>query len=203
MLNSLVQSAVSATLSANQKPSPVQVIQALLDAEKTVKKTKPCYTFAQLIGTWRLYFVTGTQKKRHQPGITLGNGKYLPRWLNITLRYALIDQNTLSPDQGQVENCVQFAAIQLILSGPIKFLSQKSLLVFDFTRMTVKWGQINFYSGYIRGGKKAEESFYLDNVSKQAFFAYFIIETTAIAARGKGGGLALWGRVEEDEEQVN
>jgi len=50
------------------------------------------------------------------------------------------------------------------------------------------------YKGYIRGGEAKEKTFYDESVGKQAFFTYFIVENEIIAARGRGGGLALWSR---------
>ena len=44
---------------------------------------------------------------------------------------------------------------------------------------------------------RKEESFYTDKISHQAFFAYFYLSEGAIAARGRGGGLALWSRVKD------
>ena len=53
---------------------------------------------------------------------------------------------------------------------------------------------ITLYDGYIRGGKVSEESFFQKRIGQQAFFAYFVINPQILAARGKGGGLALWAK---------
>jgi hypothetical protein len=37
-----------------------------------------------------------------------------------------------------------------------------------------------------------------DKISKQAFFTYFYVSEEAMAARGKGGGIALWSRVKNN-----
>ena len=58
--------------------------------------------------------------------------------------------------------------------------------------MRLSLSGLNLYQGFIRGGKDREESFYQQTLKQQAFFTYFLIEDNYIAARGKGGGLALW-----------
>jgi hypothetical protein len=68
------------------------------------------------------------------------------------------------------------------------------LLAFDFTQLRVQILGMTLYNGYIRGGKASEESFYQKSIGQQAFFAYFVINPQILAARGRGGGLALWGK---------
>jgi hypothetical protein len=166
------------------------LIKTLLDIEKESKKHKETVSFERLLGTWRLQFITGTKKARDRAGIVLGAGRYLPPWLDISIAYT---RNT-EPETGTILNQVVFGALQLTVSGPAKFYPRQRILAFDFTRMTLTiWG-ISLYSGYIRGGEKSEAHFHEDSLKKQAFFAYFMIEEKAIAARGRGGGLALWVR---------
>ncbi|VEP17173.1 conserved hypothetical protein [Hyella patelloides LEGE 07179] len=188
----LQEAALSALEKTNLK-SPDEVVTALLAAEKEAKKQKFSYSFEQLIGTWRLCFITGTKKTRKRAGIVLGAGKYLPQFLKITITYKTIEDS--EPNQGRVENCVDLKFFQLSLTGPIKFLTPQNILAFDFTKMQIKLLGLTIYNGYIRAGKAKEASFYSDSIKKQAFFTYFQIQEMAIAARGRGGGLALWTRV--------
>ena len=179
---------------SNSLPSPSQVVNALLEAEKMSKKQKTHYSFPQLVGTWRLHFVTGTKKTRAKAGIVLGAGRYLPKFIKISLSYS--DRVLATPPQGTeagtVTNTVQIGGLKLALEGPIKFLPQKNILAFDFTRLSVNLFGIQLYQGYIRGGEVKEKEFYREKVGKQAFFAYFLVQDNFIAARGRGGGLALW-----------
>jgi hypothetical protein len=194
----LEQAAKSAITNLSPKPSPDELVNALLCVEKNSKRDKKSYSLKQLLGTWQLCFVTGTKKTRQRAGIVLGAGRYLPSWVKIYLSYTCDRENksieTQSYASGTVENLVELGSLKLALSGPVKFLSPKNILAFDFTRMTVRLFGIQLYQGYIRGGKNSEEKFYEENVGKQAFFAYFFVENNCIAARGRGGGLALWGR---------
>jgi hypothetical protein len=172
------------------------ICQNLLEAEKAAKKQKKRYTYDQLYGKWRLCWVTGTKRVRHRAGIALGTGRYLPRWLKIQITYTQTEETDLEATEvrGQVENLVQLGTFQISLSGLVKFLTGKNLLVFDFTRMKIGVFGLTLYDGYIRGGKKTEATFYETPIKKQAFFNYFWVDDEMIAARGKGGGLALWGR---------
>ncbi len=166
-----------------KKPNPPEIVNNLLTIEKESKKEKIKYNFEQLIGNWRLYFVTGTKKVRKQGGVILGAGKYLPNFTQINITY--------SPDF-RVENKVKFGLLELTLTGPVKFLPVTNILAFDFTQINVKfWGK-NIYSGYIRNGELKEKTFNQESIKKQAFFNYFLIQDDLISARGKGGGLAIW-----------
>ena len=183
---------------SNSKPSPDTVVAALLAAEKNAKKSKIRHAFQQLTGNWRLCFITGTKKTRQKAGIVLGAGRYIPEWVaKIQIAYSPAETVTgaaANSETGKVENSVTVGAIELALSGPTKFLPN-NILAFDFTRIAVKLLGKTVYKGYIRGGEAREAEFLSLSVAKQAFFAYFLVENEIIAARGRGGGLALWARV--------
>jgi hypothetical protein len=182
---------------SNSKPSADAVVTALLAAEKNAKKTKTRYSFEQLTGNWQLCFITGTKKTRKKAGIVLGAGRYIPQWIaKIQIAYSaeFVAEGEENSEIGKVENSVKVGSIELTLSGPTKFLPN-NILAFDFTRIVVKLLGATVYKGYIRGGEAREAEFLSLSVGKQAFFAYFLVEDGIIAARGRGGGLALWGRV--------
>ena len=173
-------------------PQPTAVVDALLTWEKKARKNKPNYTFEQLIGTWKLQFITGTKKTRQQAGIVLGAGRYLPSFVTIELTYSSEeDKANLSR---RVENSVKLGGLTLTLTGPVKFLESKNILGFDFTAIKIKLFKFQLYNGYLRHGKAKEAEFYGQKIGKQAFFSYFLITENLIAARGRGGGLALWSR---------
>jgi hypothetical protein len=186
------RAAESVATNSSQKPSQNDLVNALLQTEKTAKRDKERYSFQQLIGTWRLCFITGTKKTRQRAGIVLGSGRYLPSWVKIYLSYSPVGDGDSPEVRGNIQNLVELGSLQFSLSGPVKFLSGKNILAFDFTRLTVKLFSFKLYKGYIRGGKTSEEKFYEESVGKQAFFAYFLVQENIIAARGRGGGLALW-----------
>jgi hypothetical protein len=196
----LQKAAQAVTLPSTNQPAPQSVVEALLTCEKQAKKQPANYQFQQLIGCWQLCFITGTKKTRRRAGIVLGAGRYIPQWVKIKLSY-FPTSNTLKLSQnqdykpGQVYNSVQIGGLQLTLTGPVKLIKHK-ILAFDFTQITVKLLGRKIYEGKIRGGTDSEEEFYTQSIQKQAFFAYFLVEENIIAARGKGGGLALWGKAD-------
>lgn len=177
------------TTSSATPPAPEDVVAALLMAEKTAKQTKVRHPYPQLLGTWRLRFITGTQRSRQKAGIILGAGRFLPNWVKIHLSYSPSD---LNQEQGTVQNSVELGPLQLILSGPTQFRQNTNMLAFDFTQMKVSLSGLKLYEGYIRSGRDREVHFYEQRVKEQAFFTYFLVEDRCLAARGRGGGLALW-----------
>ncbi|MDY6805137.1 MAG: hypothetical protein SXA11_15200 [Cyanobacteriota bacterium] len=193
----LIENAAQSLITKSaSKPPAAEVLSALLEAEKAAKKDKITYQLQQLIGDWRLCFITGTKKTQNRAGVVMGAGRYLPNFVTVKLSYLPSEngEENSEAEAGRVENSVGVGLVSFALSGPVKFLPKKNILAFDFTRATVKIFGKTIYDNYVRGGKKSEESFYQKKVGQQAFFAYFLITEKAIAARGRGGGLAIWGR---------
>jgi hypothetical protein len=164
-----------------------QLIADLLRVEKAARYRPPANDFQQLLGTWQLRFVTGTQKARQRAGIVLGAGQYLPSWVKITLTYEAATDNT-----GRMINRISLAPLTLVVSGPCRFQSPRNLLVFDFTRLAITLGRLTLFQGFLGNGEEREAQFSQRAIGKQAFFVFFLLEERVIAARGKGGGLALW-----------
>ncbi len=190
---SLVKAAIDD--SKKSRPTPEALVKALVNLEKTAKKKKEPISYHKLIGQWRLWFITGTKKARKRSGIALGSGRYLPNWIKISLSYSQNNEiNLPDAEAGNVENSVQIAGLNFTLSGPTKFFPKQKLLAFDFTEIKISLGSKPIYSGNIRGGKKRSETFYEQPLKQQAFFRYFLLEEELIAARGRGGGLAIWRR---------
>jgi len=182
------------TTPSAKPPAPEAVVEALLQAEKTSKQSRVRHTYPQLLGTWRLGFITGTKRSRKRAGVILGAGRFLPSWVKIHLSYLQTESNQ---ERGTVQNSVAFGLLQLVLTGPTQFWSKTNMLAFDFTRMRVSLSGLKLYDGYIRKGQEREAQFYEQGVKEQAFFTYFLVQNNAIAARGRGGGLALWTRVSD------
>ncbi len=175
---------LAATASGSRPPSEA-LVNALLTAEKTAKQQRITYPLASLVGEWRLCFATGTRKVRQRGGIILGKGFYLPK-----LAKAQISFQT-SPSGIEIGNSVQVGSILLQLTGPAKYLDKKNLLAFDFTHLRLSLFSRTLYSGKIRSGK-TQIDFDTQPIAKLAFFSFFFVTENLIAARGRGGGLALW-----------
>lgn len=199
----LEQAAISVTEGTVKKPAASETVAALLSSEQAGKKDKSVSKFEQLIGNWRLCFISGKPNRKKAKK----SGQYLPSFIKIQLSYSPTTLDSLenpgheefTPEEftpGTIQNIVQVASVKFTISGPAKFIEKKNLLAFDFTRMKVQMFGIKLYDGYIRGGENSEAFFYQRKIRQQAFFAYFLLTEKAIAARGRGGGLALWGRLD-------
>ncbi|PHJ60262.1 hypothetical protein VF14_11500 [Nostoc linckia z18] len=172
------------------RPSAEILVQALLAAEKTAKQQRLNYGFESLLGKWRLCFATGTKKVRERGGIVLGKGLYVPKFVTIYISFnANLQQNL---DKGEIANQVELFPLLLKLTGPIQYQNKKNLLAFDFHNMLISLFGGVVYNNKIRSGKVESEDFYSQPIAKLPFFAFFIVTEDFIAARGRGGGLALW-----------
>ena len=188
---SIVEQAAIDKNSKTKLPSSSQVVNALLKLEKNPKNEQDSYCLSNLAGSWNLRFITGTKKTRQKAGIILGTGKYIPKLIKIQITYKT---ESSTANIGQVINFVKLAFCELSLTGPIRFLPQTRILAFDFTYLKISvWG-LTLYQGYIQNGVEREKLFAEKELKDQAFFKYFLIKDNFIAARGKGGGLALWTR---------
>jgi hypothetical protein len=188
-INSL-SCAATAYRAGNQLPSAEIMVNALLEAEKTAKLQKLNYPFESLNGKWRLCFATGTKKVRNRGGIILGKGWYVPRFTRIHICLNPLETKTLGT--GEIANQVQLGGILFKLTGPIKYLGKKNLLAFDFIKMQISLFDWMFVNQNISASKGEIKDFDGQAIAKLAFFAFFLVTEDMIAARGRGGGLALW-----------
>jgi hypothetical protein len=213
----IIEKAVRYVQTGTEAPATSDVVAALLVAEKHSKRLKQQsaqrYTYEELWGGWRLGFVSGTRKVRPRAGAKavkkLGNGRFTPRWAKFEITYKASEeraneervseeraseegvQSTAQP-LGIIENAVTLGPLSLRLKGPNRFWPKTNSLGFDFTALQARVGALDLYKGAVRGGAKQDELFKAQSLKDHAFFTFFIVNPNYIAARGKGGGLALW-----------
>lgn len=178
----------AAATSQSNRPAAASVVEALLQAEKFAKQQRLLYESDQLLGQWQLCFATGTRKLR-RGGIALGKGFYLPRWVQGQIGF---ERQPESADQLKISNQLRVGAVCFRVEGPAKYLHKKNLLAFDFTQMQLSLVGRTIYRGSFRGGKSQAESFEQQPIAKLPFFSFFLVTEDLIAARGRGGGLAIW-----------
>lgn len=171
------------------RPPAATVVKALLQAEKTAKREHLIYPFESLLGDWQLCFATGTRKVR-RGGIVLGKGFYVPKVAVAQLAFAANGDATLG--QGTIANQVRVNPVLLRFTGPAHYLDKKNLLAFDFTHLQLGVMSKTVYSGAVPGRKPRTQDFYSQGVGTLPFFAFFLVTGALMAARGRGGGLALW-----------
>jgi hypothetical protein len=173
-----------ATRSRNRdRPSAKVVVSALLQAERAAKQQRLVYPLESLLGVWQLYFTAPRQAKL-KSGIAQGNGFYIPQ-----LAPAQISFHAKELDRLEISNQIQFGSLLFKLTGSARYLGKKNLLAFDFTQMQLRLFNRKVYQGTFRSGTVDFEQ---QPISKLPFFAFFLVTEDYIAARGRGGGLAIW-----------
>ncbi len=190
----IIEQAVRYAQTGGEAPATGDVVAALVAAEKQCKRLKKQssqrYDYEQLLGVWRLGFVSGTRKVKPRKGAKavkkLGNGRFTPSWAKFEITYQANEEG------GIIENAVTLGPLSLRLKGPNRFWPNTNSLGFDFTALQARVGALNLYKGAVRGGPKQAELFKAQSLKDHAFFTFFILNPNYIAARGKGGGLALW-----------
>lgn len=192
-VTTLAEAAAAFRGSASSRPATSEVVNALLQAEKAAKQQRLNYSLESLLGRWRLCFVVATRKARQRGGIVLGRGFYVPKIVKAQISFnAQAPLSTQTPSPLQIGNQLQIGSLSLQLTGPAQYLGKKNLLAFDFTHMQLCLFGRALYSGNFRKGQAQAQDFYHQSIAKLPFFAFFLATEEFIAARGRGGGLAIW-----------
>lgn len=175
----------------SDRPSAKVVVNALLQAEKAAKQQRLLYPLESLLGAWQLCF-TAPRQAHLKGGMALGKGFYLPQIAPAQISFTQLSTSERSPSQLEIGNQIQFGSLLFKLTGPAQYLGKKNLLAFDFNQMQLLLFGRTVHSGGFRGGKATAKDFYNQSIAKLPFFAFFLVTDDFIAARGRGGGLALW-----------
>ena len=175
---------------SSDRPTRDAMVAALQAAEITARREKLVIPFESLVGEWRLCFATGASKNKQRGGIKLGRGYYLPKFIPASIAFT----RDLGSSTGTATNQLLVGGIQIQFTGPCRYPDKKNLLVFDFTQIQFQVFGKTVYQGKIRSGKSGEQDFEQRSIAQLPFFAFFWAGTNGIAARGRGGGLALWVR---------
>jgi hypothetical protein len=186
----LVAAAATCCDRTQPRPQPNVVKAALLQAEVATRRQSLVHPFSSLQGAWRLGFVVQARKQA-KGGVTLGSGFYAPAFAPAQISFAARSE---AANWGEIGNQVTFAGIRFRLTGPCRYLGKKNLLAFDFTRMQVDLLGQTVYQGGFRKGTAGQTAFEERAIAQLPFFAFIYASDVAIAARGRGGGLALWVR---------
>ncbi|HEY9300232.1 MAG TPA: hypothetical protein VIQ31_28485, partial [Phormidium sp.] len=140
-----------------------------------------------------LHFIVSPKKSRQRSGIKMGNGFYMPRFVKAQISfYPAEADSTINANQLKIGNELQVGMISFKFNGPAKYLSKKNLLAFDFSQIQVGFLGRTLYNGNFRKGEAKNKEFEQQHIRDLPFFAFFAINENYIAARGRGGGLAIW-----------
>lgn len=182
----LIKAAVALQNATSDRPAAKEVVKALLQAEKAAKQQRIVYPVESLIGDWRLGF-TAPRQAHFQGDVAIGRGFYIPQKIapaQISFHPGELEHNF------QISNQIQFGALLFKLTGPARYLGKKNIMAFDFTQMQLSLFGRAVYNSKFRSGNTTD--FNQQSIAKVPFFAFFLVTDNLIAARGRGGGLALW-----------
>lgn len=176
----------------SDRPSTKALVNALLQAEKAAKQQRLTYPLDSLLGDWQLCF-TAPRKAHLRGGIALGKGLYVPQIAKARISFSTQKPSAdQSLSQVKISNSLQFGSLLFKLTGPAQYLGKKNITAFDFTHVQICLFNRAVYSGDFRGGEAAAMDFHHQSFAKLPFFAFFLVTEDFIAARGRGGGIALW-----------
>ena len=176
------------------RPESKPLTTALLAAERQTKQQRRQFSSDGLLGTWRLRF-TAPKKPTYRSGQLTSGGFYMPGLAEATLSFSR-DRDTA--DRLTLQNQLRVGPLKLRFTGPAKFLAKQNLLAFDFIRLQLFVGRLALINVSLRG-RSAPADFAATPVGKLPFFAFFAVSESHLAARGRGGGLALWTKAEQSQ----
>lgn len=173
------------------RPNRQTLTEALLTQEQQAKQSGWTMAMDNVLGTWQLRF-TAPKQSIHKAGPSAGKGFYVPGVVNATLKFWSDPER---PTGLAIQNQLNVFGLKLRFVGPAKLLPNKTLLAFDFESLQVGLGNVTVLSIPVRAGRKDSPTFETMPIGKLPFFAFFAADDGYLAARGRGGGLALWSRV--------
>jgi hypothetical protein len=181
----------SGLTSASPRLPGRDIVEALLTLEKDTKQQRSRYVIYSLVGDWRLVFATSGKIR---PSDRRRSGFYWPKITpaQISFHPKPESENPQGPPLC-IQNQIRLGQLELTLSGFARYLEPKNLLAFDFTQLQVQIFNKTLYQGKFPSQTTAE-NFAEQPIGKLAFFSFFAVRDRWIAARGKGGGLAIWVR---------
>ncbi|MGP1384493.1 MAG: hypothetical protein ACTS2F_13090 [Thainema sp.] len=194
----LNQVAAYYTNQSRSRPPAKAVVQALVQLEKVAKKQSTTYESADILGKWRLRFVAN-QKSRRQAGTIQGRGFYVPKFVTAQIQFQPSETQSLASSASEqsaiaIGNQLRLGPLAFKVNGPAR-RDRKNLVAFDFTQMQLQLFGQSLYQGNMQNKARSDQPFAQQPIAKLPFFNFFYISDTLLAARGRGGGLAIWSRV--------
>jgi len=183
------QAAIAFRTGSVPRPEGKTLTAALLALEKTTQQSRRSLPQTALLGTWRLCFSAGKQAK-YQSGQPVGSGFYIPKLAIAQISFTAADES--DANHLGITNELRVGPLHLKFTGPARYPGKQNLLAFDFTRLELRCLGLPLYQGAVGGNKRGGQSFADTAIAKLPFFAFFAATPDYIAARGRGGGLAIW-----------
>ena len=181
--------------------NPDKVLDAMMSLEKNckLKFKEDRNAFAKDIienisGDWRLIFTTGTKERQEKSG---GRVNYFP--------LKAIQKFDTTTEPMFIENAIYAWSIPLVrFTGDWDFNERKRKVEFDFDMIEllglikIKLGRKEVAKIGASTGLGSANNEKLADSGRRAFFDWISADDDIATARGGGGGLALWKRVDEE-----
>lgn len=183
-------------------------VEDVCDAIAACEKSKFNVTGDMLNGEWELVYTTGTNKNKANVNRN-GDGTYFP--IKAVQSFDIKNE--------RIRNGVYVGPIKFFFDGPFIWRQNLKMLEFTFTKCSV--GVFSFVKGFdIDDGKwdavKATEEKTTEGQGKitkssnksskpgaNPFFKFVYADEKCVAARGRGGGLAMWKAVGPPRTDAN
>ena len=154
----ILEQAAQKAFSSADRPAAAAVRAACLEAEKNGKRSKEKYAFAQLVGDWRLCFITGTKKTQKKSGSSHGSrsisaeaGLYFS--FLCTQRAAAGKFGRDSLRRGQLQTTSSLQGFTYRSRARRSSYRLRTLWLLTFTRMVVRVYGVKLFDGFIRKGE--------------------------------------------------
>ena len=174
-------------------PSPLPDGPWLLERERRSRQEGSGIAAAELVGTWLL--VQTWPRRSNQPAVI---SSAILRGLQASLTLAAPAHATGDPKaRFTIVNRVQLGALEFRFEGRAWLQGRRPLLLFRFERLRLRLGRWHCLDRPLPGpGDGAAAS---GRTKGLPFFALIARGSTPtwLAARGRGGGLAIWRRLPE------
>mmetsp|Transcript_4357 Transcript_4357/g.10677 ORF Transcript_4357/g.10677 Transcript_4357/m.10677 type:complete len:233 (-) Transcript_4357:138-836(-) len=167
---------LAASALEEESREPQEVFEAIRLLEKAKDKEGVSGFADKLTGDWRLIYTTGTSQTEKQ----VGRINYVP----------IVAVQRFDMDKEFIRNGVYFGPLSLEFEGSLRWIEDQRRLEFDFEVLKVCGFSLDL-PDWARSalGMKSSAPY-----KRQPAFNFVAADGTVIAARGAGGGVALWVR---------
>ena len=159
-------------------PGDIETITlaGLLDQEAQARSHGSGIQATALLGEWSPKRLWGKGELHESQGQTK-----LLQWLNARLSISSSEED--QPGDLSIANSISLGPLKLRFNGPGWLQGKRPLLCFRFDRLTLELGGATLFQRQLPEPAP----------KKTPFFALIAVEQNQwLAARGRGGGLALW-----------
>jgi hypothetical protein len=175
---------------SKSRPPATTVTRALLQLEREQKRNKSATSMDALAGRWQL---TVTGKVGRKVGL-LERPLYFP----VAAHQTFTPDPSAGSETGTFDNRISAGGCSLRFRGPYRWIARMNRLEFTFSSCTVKLGPLGPFS--FNNLDPAGGALGTRTAKTLPFFTFFLARNGLAAARGRGGGVALYRRVPAGEE---